>query len=114
MLFVGKDKNPEITANLKRLYEDFKLYDKIETKKRRVNLMMKRNSMRGEDTGLAQLEPSLLERIHHNEEDEKVVFDNNQKLLDKLAKLERSLLKFEKQKTMIHEQEISDAIAEKK
>ena len=56
------------------------------------------------------MEPALLERIHHNEEDEKVAFDHNQKLLDKLAKLERGLLKFEKQKSLIHEQEISVSI----
>ena len=59
---------------------------------------------------MAELEPSLLERIHHNEEDEKVAFDQNKKLLDKLAKLERGLIKFERQKSIIHEQEISDAI----
>ena len=60
------------------------------------------------------MEPALLERIHHNEEDEKVAFDHNQKLLDKLAKLEKSLLKFEKQKSFIHEQEISASIQEKR
>ena len=59
--------------------------------------------MQEEDTGLAELEPNLLERIHHNEEDEKVAFDNNQKLLDKLAKLEKSLMKFERQKSIKHE-----------
>ena len=59
--------------------------------------------MQEEDTGLAELEPSLLERIHHNEEDEKVAFDHNHKLLDKLAKLEKSLMKFERQKSIKHE-----------
>ena len=71
---------------------------------------MKSNKVQEEDAGLAELEPSLLERIHHNEEDEKVAFDQNQKLLDKLARLEKSLLKFERQKSMLHEQEISEAI----
>ena len=57
---------------------------------------MRRNEVQEEETGLAQLDPSLLERIHHNEEDEKVVYDSNQKLLDKLVKLERSLVRLEK------------------
>ena len=70
--------------------------------------------MQEEDAGLAELEPSLLERIHHNEEDEKVAFDHNHKLLDKLAKLEKSLMKFERQKSIKHEQEISYAIQEKR